>query len=120
VDLPRFRALLEADGSFRERVFTTAEIRSVADRGDAVAALAARFAAKEAALKALGVAEPSGGDWREIEVERRPGEPPVLHLHGRMAVLGSRLGARRLHVSMSHAGESALAQVVIEGGPPET
>src|SRR5262245_11963440 len=98
-----------------QRVFTDAEIAYARRRHDPAQHLAARFAAKEATLKALGTGLSMGVRWREMEVRRGRGEPPQLTLSGRTAELGEARGIRRLHVSLSHDGGLAVAEVLAEG-----
>ncbi|MGH7360840.1 MAG: holo-ACP synthase, partial [Candidatus Methylomirabilales bacterium] len=77
--------------------------------------LAARFAAKEAALKALGIGLRLGVSWRELEVRRERGQAPVLVLSGKSLKIGQALGGRRLLVSLTHDGDYAFAQCVLVG-----
>ena len=105
---------------FRARVFTEGE-RSWCDaRGHGRAeSYAARFAAKEAVMKALGVGWGPRAGWVEIEVVRERGAAPRLALSGRALRTARGLGVERLHLSLSHAGGLAAAFVVAEGpGPP--
>ena len=116
VHVPRIRQAIERwQERFLERVFTADEIAYARRRRDPAEHLAARFAAKEAALKALGTGLSMGVRWREVEVRRARGEPPRLALSGRTAALGAARGVRVLHVSLTHDGEYALAQVLAEG-----
>ncbi|MBI4011264.1 MAG: holo-ACP synthase [Candidatus Rokubacteria bacterium] len=116
VHIPRIRQVIERwQERFLERVFTAEEIAYARRRRDPAEHLAARFAAKEAALKALGTGLSMGVRWREVEVRRARGEPPRLALSGRTAALGAARGVRILHVSLTHDGEYALAQVLAEG-----
>ena len=94
---------------FRTRVFTAGEIAYCERRRNAAESYAARFAAKEAAMKTLGAAF----GWCEIEVMRGDG-PPTLHLHGRAAERAAQLGIRRLSLSLSHTADLAAAYVVAE------
>jgi holo-[acyl-carrier protein] synthase len=116
VEIARVRRLMErwAD-RFLHRVFTEAEIAYALGRHDPAQHLAARFAAKEATLKALGTGLSMGVRWREMEVRRGRGQPPRLTLSGRTAELGQVRGVRRLHVSLSHDAGLAVAQVLAEG-----
>jgi len=100
---------------FAERVFTAAE-RQYCDGRGAVAAqhYAARFAAKEAALKALQTGWSGGIAWQDVEVSAKPSGAPVLILHGRVRELYEQTGATTAHLSMSHTTEHAIAQVVLE------
>ncbi len=120
VEIARVRRLVERWGArFLDRVFTAEEVAYAARRRDPAEHLAARFAAKEATLKALGTGLSLGVRWREMEVRRPRGERPTLLLSGRTAALGAARGVRRLHVSLTHDAGLALAQVLAEGeGPP--
>jgi len=101
---------------FRERVFTEAERRWCEGRGRGRAeSYAARFAAKEAVMKALGVGWGPRAGWLEIEVDRAPGAAPRIVLSGRALETARALGAERFHLSLSHAGGIAAAFVVVEG-----
>jgi len=116
VEIERIRRLMDRwQDRFLQRVFTEAEIAYALRRHDPAQHLAARFAAKEAALKALGTGLSMGVRWREMEVRRGRGEPPKLTLSGRTAALGEARGIRRLHVSLSHDAGLAVAQVLAEG-----
>ncbi len=112
VDIARIRIALERPRTgerFRERVFTAIESEYCRRQHNAYESFAARFAAKEAVMKALGCA----CGWREIEVHRSDGEPSV-RLHGRAARRAQQLGVRRIHLSLSHSGTVAMASVVAE------
>lgn len=101
---------------FRERVFTDAERRWCEGRGRGRAeSYAARFAAKEAVMKALGVGWGPRAGWLDIEVVRESGSAPRLSLSGRALETARSLGVERLHLSLSHAGGIAAAFVVAEG-----
>jgi holo-[acyl-carrier protein] synthase len=116
VEIARVRRLVERWGTrFLERVFTGDEVAYASRRRDPAEHLAARFAAKEATLKALGTGLSLGVRWREMEVRRPRGERPTLVLSGRTAALGAARGVRRLHVSLTHDAGLALAQVLAEG-----
>jgi holo-[acyl-carrier protein] synthase len=92
---------------FRERVFTEREWSDCAGRAES---LAARFAAKEATIKALGSREPA---LHEIEVIRPRDSRPRLRLYGRAAEVARRIGVRELALSLSHGREHAVAMVVV-------
>lgn len=116
VMIPRMRKVVERwQDRFLRRVFTDAEIAYCQKRRDPVPHLAARFAAKEAALKALGIGLRLGVSWRELEVRRERGEAPVLVLSGKSRRIGEALGGRRLLLSLTHDGDYALAQCVLVG-----
>jgi holo-[acyl-carrier protein] synthase len=117
VDIARVRRLMERwQDRFLRRVFTDGELDYALRRHDPAEHLAARFAAKEATLKALGTGLSMGVRWREMEVRRARGQRPTLALSGRTAALGAARGIRRLHVSLTHDAGLALAQVLAEGG----
>jgi len=94
---------------FRDRVFTSEEIAYCSRRRNGHESFAARFAAKEAMMKALGRAF----GWREIEVTRGTG-PPAIRLHGRAQARAEQLGIRRINLSLSHTAELAIAYVIAE------
>ena len=112
VDLPRFaRALEKREASFKDRVFTPAEWETASSRRDRVAALAARFAAKEAVMKALRTGWGQGVRWLDIEVLGGGRTPPELVLHGEAARRAEQEGLE-MQLSLSHAGEMASAVVL--------
>ena len=100
---------------FRARVFTAAEQAYCEARGRArFASYAARFAAKEAAMKALGTGWSAGVSWQDFEVVRADGEPPHLVLHGRAAELARERRMVRWLVALSHERTGAVASVVVD------
>ena len=115
-EVNRVREVLARTPRFVERVFTLRERAYCNGRGAAVAAqhYAARFAAKEAALKALGTGWSGGITWQDVEVASTEGGAPVLHLHGRVRELYEQTGANAIHLSISHTSEHAIAQVILE------
>jgi holo-[acyl-carrier protein] synthase len=116
VEMQEFKPRVKAKGGrFVRRVFTTSEIAYAKKTDDFVQRLAARFAAKEAVLKALGTGWTDDVDWREIEITNNTDGQPAVLLSGRTAKIATRLKARRMLVSMSHTRHLATAQVVIEG-----
>jgi len=101
---------------FLARVFTPEEQAYASDRPRRIDEhLAARFAAKEATLKALGTGLTGGIRWTDISIERLESGAPTLRLRGAAAAAGERIGARRWVVSLSHAGGMAIASVIAEG-----
>jgi holo-[acyl-carrier protein] synthase len=119
-EVARIRRALEARTGerFRQRVFTPAEQKYCeARRRGRFASYAARFAAKEAGMKALGTGWAQGVGWRDFEVARSPGGPPTLLLHGKAAALARRRGMVRWLLALSHDGHGAVASVVVEDGP---
>jgi holo-[acyl-carrier protein] synthase len=103
---------------FLRRVFTDAEIAYCRSRRDPVPHFAARFAAKEAGLKALGTGLRLGIHWRELEVVRERGQAPTLELSGRSREIGAARGGRRMLLTLTHDGDYALAQAMLvsDGG----
>ena len=117
VEIARIQESVERYGSrFLDRVFTAAEQAYCMARRTAAQSLAARFAAKEAAAKALGTGISRGVTWREIEVVRAAGSAPSLRFHGRAAEIAARLGVVRSAVSLTHSAALAVASVVLEAG----
>lgn len=100
---------------FLRRVYTEAEARTCLARRQRAACLAARFAAKEAVMKALGCGLGPVG-WRDIEVQRGPGGRPQVRLEGAAARLANEKGVERIHLSLSHDGGIAIACAVAWGG----
>jgi len=116
VDVARLQSAGTRYGTrFFRRVFTSAEIVYCESRPRKYTHYAARFAAKEAAFKALGRGWPHGGlSWTEIEVLPAEGGRPDLHLYGAAEQRAHSLGVRKAHVSLSHTDETALAEVILE------
>jgi holo-[acyl-carrier protein] synthase len=118
-DVERIRRALDAPTGtrFRKRVFTDGEqAYCEARRRGRFASYAARFAAKEAAMKALGTGWAAGVAWRDFEVVRGTGAAPRLVLHGKAAALARRRGMVRWLLALSHTDASALASVIVEDG----
>ncbi len=115
VPIPRMRQVLERwNERFLTRVFTDDEIAYCRRRKDPVPHFAARFAAKEAGLKALGTGLRLGVSWRELEVRRERGGPPMLVLRGRSRDLArARRAADRMLLAISHDGDYAIAQAML-------
>ncbi len=111
----RIAAAIKRHGDrFLRRVFTEDEIRYCEAKANRVERYAARFAAKEAAMKALGTGWNHGVRWRDIEVCRQPGSRPTIAFHGRAAEFAAQLGAVHVALSLSHTAEQAIAQVILE------
>jgi holo-[acyl-carrier protein] synthase len=113
VDIGRFRLLLSRRPEAAERIFTAAERSFLADRADPVPGLAARFAAKEATMKALGTGL-GGVRFADVEVVGGGSGPPRLEVKGLAAGRAEALGIRFWHVSLSHTDSVAAAVVVAE------
>jgi holo-[acyl-carrier protein] synthase len=117
VDVERFALALERHGElFVRRICREGEARPLVGR-PRIAHLAGLFAAKEAAMKALGTGWAAGVGFRQIEVERTAGGAPQLRLHGAAAERAAVLGVTASHLSITHDGRSAAAMVVLEGRP---
>ena len=108
------RELEQVGGGFRDAVFTPAEIDACAARRYPARHFAARFAAKEALLKALG-GEVTAGSFREVEVVAGEAGAPRLLLHGLVQEAATRRGVRNVLVSLTHTPALASASVVLEG-----
>src|SRR6266478_9786780 len=108
VNIPRMRDVIDRwRDRFLQRVFTEAEIAYCRARRDPVPHFAARFAAKEAGLKALGTGLSLGVRWRDLEVHRERGQAPRLVLHGRARELGLARGGRHMLLALTHDGDYA-------------
>ena len=118
VEIERIQEAIDRYGArFLDRVFLSAEQAYCLRKRNSAESFAARFAAKEAAAKALGTGMSHGVGWREIEVVREPGGRPALRFHGRAAKIAERLGAVRSSLSLTHTGHLAMASAVLEDGP---
>jgi len=114
VPISRMREVIARwDERFLRRVFTEAEIAYCRARRDPVPHFAARFAAKEAGLKALGTGLSLGVKWRELEVRRERGQAPSLILSGRSREISLRRGGRRMLLALTHDGDYAMAQAML-------
>lgn len=117
VDLDRMARLLERHGERAvARICREHEPKPLAGAAR-VAHLAGLFAAKEAAMKALGTGWAGGVGFRQIEVIRDASGAPSLRLHGAAAARAAALGAERSHLSITHDGRAAAAVVILEGSP---
>jgi holo-[acyl-carrier protein] synthase len=115
-EVPRIADAIARYGDrFLNRIYTEGEIRYCQSKANRVERFAARFAAKEAAMKALGTGWNHGVRFRDIEVLRKPGERPTIIFHGRAAQFAEKLGSRNIALSISHTAEQAIAQVILEG-----
>jgi holo-[acyl-carrier protein] synthase len=112
----RLQAAIERHGQrFLDRVFTADEIAFVEGKKNRYERYAARFAAKEAAMKALGTGWAHGIRWVDIEVFHEPGGRPGVRFYGRAAEFAAQMGCQAVHVSLSHTSDNAIAQVILEG-----
>ena len=114
-EVPRIAQALNRHGErFLHRVYTEGEINYCDSKANRIERYAARFAAKEAAMKALGTGWNHGVRWRDIEVSRLPGGRPTIKFHGKAAEFAARLGMTNVALSISHTSEQAIAQVILE------
>jgi holo-[acyl-carrier protein] synthase len=114
-EVPRMAQAIERFGQrFLTRVFTEGEIRYCDSKANRIERYAARFAAKEAGMKALGTGWSHGVRWRDIEVLRQPGGRTTLAFHGRAGEFASRLGVVNVALSLTHTADEAMAQVILE------
>ncbi|HKR30604.1 MAG TPA: holo-ACP synthase [Terriglobales bacterium] len=114
-EVPRIAASIARFGDrFLQKVFTPGEIRYCQSKRNSVERFAARFAAKEAAMKALGTGASRGVTWTSIEIGHAPGGRPILKLHGRTAQVAEQLGVHRISLSVTHTESSAMAMVIFE------
>jgi len=115
VEISRIEEVFTRRGErFRRRVFTEGEISYCERRASKLSSYAARFAAKEAVMKALGTGWSDGIGWKDIEVVSGPNGGPIIQLHGNALERMREIGATRALVSLTHSGELAIAQVVLE------
>lgn len=115
-EIARIGQMLQEHGDrFLERCFTAREIADAGDGPRRVEHLAARFAAKEAALKALGTGWAQGIGWTDVAVHRADSGRPDLVVTGRAAAIAAERGITRWHVSLTHTADHAVASVIAEG-----
>lgn len=107
-------AISRRGAAFLNRVYTPREIAYCERRKNKFQRYAARFAAKEAAMKALGTGWGQGVRWRDIEVANAPSGKPTLNLAGVARQLADKLGVKNISLSITHSGNLALAQVIFE------
>jgi len=114
-EVPRVRHLVERFGRrFIERVYTAAEIAYVERKANRFERFAARFAAKEAGMKAIGTGWRHGVTWQDFEVANLPSGKPTLRLHGVAARVAEKLGVRNISLSLTHTAEYGLAHLILE------
>jgi holo-[acyl-carrier protein] synthase len=114
-EVPRIRETIERFGDrFLRRIFTEGEIRYCERKARRFESYAARFAAKEAGMKALGTGWSRGVRWRDIEVVRPKGQRPTIQFHGEAAAIAATLGTKNVALSITHTSEEALAHVILE------
>ncbi len=115
-EVSRIREAIERRGrALVKRVFTPAEIAYCEGHRDPYERFAARFAAKEAGMKALGTGWRRGVRWVDLEVVRLPSGKPTLELHGKAHEIAAKLGVTAISLTLTHTRDTALAQVIFEG-----
>jgi holo-[acyl-carrier protein] synthase len=114
-EVPRIRQSIARFGDrFLRRIYIEGEIRYCDSKANRVERYTARFAAKEAAMKALGTGWSHGVRWRDCEVARMPGGRPTIIFHGKAGEIAAKLGVKNAALSLSHTSEQAIAQVILE------
>jgi holo-[acyl-carrier protein] synthase len=114
-EIPRVEHAIARFGDrFLRRIYTPGEIRYCDSKANRVERYAGRFAAKEAAMKALGTGWNHGVRWRDCEVVRLPGQRPNIAFHGKAAEFAAKLGVKNAALSISHTKDQAIAQVILE------
>ncbi len=114
-EVPRIRAAIGRFGRrFLHRIYTSGEMIYCDSKANRVERYAARFAAKEAAMKALGTGWSRGVRWRDIEVVRPRGSRPTIVFSGQAAAWAEKLGVKNISLSISHTEEQAIAHVILE------
>ena len=115
VEIHRIRSALENTQTMQQKVFTPQEIEYCVGRKNQFQHFAGRFAAKEAALKALGTGWSEGIRWKDVETTSDNLGKPLLSFHRRALEIFEQSGADRSWVSITHSSEHAVAVVVLEG-----
>ena len=115
-EVPRIRQAIERNGKrFIDRIYTPGEIAYVERKANKYERYAARFAAKEAGMKAIGTGWRRGVRWQDFEVANLPSGRPELRLHGVALEVAERLGVKRIALSLTHTSEQGMAFVILEG-----
>jgi holo-[acyl-carrier protein] synthase len=114
-EVDRIREVIGRYGRrFIDRIYTPAEIAYVERKANPYERYAARFAAKEAAMKAIGTGWRRGVRWRDFEVANLPSGRPTLRLHGVAATFAESLGVRSIALSLTHTAQQGMAIVILE------
>jgi holo-[acyl-carrier protein] synthase len=114
-DVSRIKDAIARHGRrFVERVYTEREIAYAEKKANSYERYAARFAAKEAGMKALGTGWRGGVAWRDFEVVNLRSGRPTLHFHGKAAEFAKRLGVVNVSLSMTHTSAQGMAMVILE------
>src|ERR1700683_544883 len=114
-EVHRIRATVERFGErFVRRIYTSAEIAYVERKANRYERYAARFAAKEAGMKAIGTGWKRGVTWQDFEVANLPSGKPTLRFHGVAAEFAEALGVKSIALSLTHTAELGMAHVILE------
>jgi holo-[acyl-carrier protein] synthase len=114
-EVERIKGAIERHGkTFLQRVYTPQEIAYCEGFKNKFERYAGRFAAKEAAMKALGTGWRRGVRWVDLEVMREKSGRPTMHLGGEAGKIAKQLGVKHIALSITHTDEQALAQVIFE------
>jgi holo-[acyl-carrier protein] synthase len=114
-EVPRIRASIERFGTkFIQRIYTPLEIAYVERKANRYERYAARFAAKEAGMKAIGTGWRRGVRWQDFEVANLPSGKPTLRFYGVAAEVAGKLGVRNVSLSLTHTREAGMAHVILE------
>jgi holo-[acyl-carrier protein] synthase len=114
-EVDRIRKAIERHGRrFTDRIYTATEIAYVERKANRYERYAARFAAKEAGMKAIGTGWKRGVSWQDFEVTNLPSGRPTLRFHGVAAQIADSLGVRNIALSLTHTAEQGLAIVILE------
>lgn len=114
-EVPRIKASIERYGAkFIDRIYTPLEIAYVERKANRFERYAARFAAKEAGMKALGTGWRRGVRWQDFEVVNLPSGRPTLQLHGAAQTIAAAIGVTAISLSLTHTRETGMAFVVFE------
>jgi holo-[acyl-carrier protein] synthase len=114
-EVSRVRTSIERYGArFVERIYTPGEIAYAEQKANRFERYAARFAAKEAGMKAIGTGWKGGVTWHDFEVANLPGGKPTLRFHGVAAEIAQSLGVRNVALSLTHTAELGMAHVILE------
>jgi len=114
-EVPRIKASIERYGEkFIRRIYTPAEIAYVERKANKFERYAARFAAKEAGMKAIGTGWRHGVRWQDFEVSNLASGKPTLRLHGVAARVAGMLGVKNISLSITHTAELGMAHVILE------
>ncbi len=115
-EVDRVRKAIERHGErFIQRICTSLEIAYVETKANRFERYAARFAAKEAGMKAIGTGWRRGVGWHDFEVVNLPTGRPTLRLNGVAAEVAAKMGVQQIHLSLTHTRDQALAFVILEG-----